>query len=51
LIESLNIPFEPDILGTIGLILVVAFLGSKVFQRLGIPQVVGYIVMGMLLGT
>lgn len=51
MIESLNIPFEPDILATIGLILVVAFLGSKVFQRLGIPQVVGYIVMGMLLGT
>jgi Kef-type K+ transport system membrane component KefB len=51
MIESLNIPLEPNILATIGLILVVAFLGSKVFQRLGIPQVVGYIVMGMLLGT
>jgi Kef-type K+ transport system membrane component KefB len=26
-------------------------LGSKLFQRLGIPQVVGYIVMGVLLGA
>lgn len=51
MIEALGIHFELDILATIGLIVVVAFLGSKLFQRLGIPQVVGFIVMGVLLGT
>jgi Kef-type K+ transport system membrane component KefB len=35
----------------IGLIIAVVFLGSKVFQRLGIPQVVGYIVTGVILGS
>jgi len=35
----------------IGLIIAVAFLGSKVFQRFGIPQVVGFIVMGVILGN
>jgi hypothetical protein len=38
-------------LAVIGLIIAVAFLGSKAFQRLGIPQVVGFIVMGVILGT
>ncbi len=40
-----------DTLTIVGLIIAIAFLGSKVFQRLGIPQVVGFIVMGVLLGT
>ena len=37
-------------LSTIGLLLVLSFLGSKIFQRFGIPQVVGYIVLGVLHG-
>ena len=51
MLESLGIHYEPDILTIIGLIIAVAFLGSKVFQRFGIPQVVGYIVTGTLLGS
>lgn len=43
--------FEPTILFHIGLTLVLAFLGSKVFQRFGIPQVVGFIVAGVVLGN
>ena len=39
-----------DILTTLGLLLVVAFLGSKIFQYFGIPQVVGFIVIGVLFG-
>jgi Kef-type K+ transport system membrane component KefB len=46
-----GIHYEPNVLTIIGLIIAVAFLGSKVFQRLGIPQVVGFIVMGVILGT
>lgn len=51
ILESLGIHYHPDILTTIGLIIAVAFLGSKAFQRFGIPQVVGFIVMGVLLGS
>ena len=40
-----------DILATIGILIAAAFLGSKIFQRLGIPQVVGFIVMGTFLGS
>ncbi len=43
--------FYSDILFTIGFIITAAFLGSKMFQRLGIPQVVGFIVMGVLMGS
>jgi Kef-type K+ transport system membrane component KefB len=50
MLETLGIHYEPDILAVIGLLLAVAFLGSKAFQRLGIPQVVGFIVMGVALG-
>ncbi len=50
-LESIGIHYHSDILTTIGLIIAVAFLGSKVFQRLGIPQVVGFIVMGVFLGA
>lgn len=49
--ESLGLSYEPNILVQIGLVLVLAFLGSKVFQRLGIPQVVGFIVVGVVLGN
>jgi NhaP-type Na+/H+ or K+/H+ antiporter len=43
--------YEPDLLMVIGAIIAFAFLGSKIFQRLGIPQVVGFIVMGVVLGS
>jgi Kef-type K+ transport system membrane component KefB len=45
-----GIHYEPNILTIIGLIISVSFLGSKIFQRLGIPQVVGFIVIGVALG-
>ena len=51
MLNTLGIHYEPNILAVIGLIIILAFLGSKVFQRLGIPQVVGFIVMGVLLGS
>ena len=47
----LNLHFEANILVYIGIVLIAAFLGSKIFQRMGIPQVVGFIVMGVLLGN
>ena len=40
-----------DILSIIGILITVAFIGSKAFQRLGIPQVVGFIVVGTLCGS
>jgi hypothetical protein len=43
--------YEPNIISTVGLLITVTFLGSKPFQRLGVPQVVGFIVVGVLLGT
>ena len=51
MIDILGIHYEANILTTIGLLIGIAFLGSKLFQRFGIPQVVGFIVMGMLMGT
>ena len=51
IIGELGIHYEPNTITTIGLLIAVTFLGSKIFQRLGIPQVVGFIVMGVLLGT
>jgi Kef-type K+ transport system membrane component KefB len=51
LIESLGIHYQPNIITTIGLLIAITFLGSKIFQRMGLPQVVGFIVMGVLLGT
>lgn len=42
---------ELDILSVIGLTIVAAYLGSKLVQRVGIPQVVGFIVVGLVLGT
>lgn len=43
--------FQLDVLSIIGLVIVLAYLGSKVVQRLGIPQVVGFILVGVLLGS
>ncbi|MFN2270992.1 MAG: hypothetical protein ACK2US_09165, partial [Anaerolineae bacterium] len=42
---------EIDTLTIIGLIIILAYLGSKVIQRIGIPQVVGFILVGVLLGS
>ena len=48
--EILGIHYEPHILAVIGMIIAVSFLGSKLFQRFGIPQVVGFILIGVVLG-
>jgi Kef-type K+ transport system membrane component KefB len=48
--EILGVHYEPHILAVMGMIIVVSFLGSKLFQRLGIPQVVGFILIGVVLG-
>jgi Kef-type K+ transport system membrane component KefB len=50
MLGTLGIHYEPNILTVIGLVLAVAFLGSKAFQRVGIPQVVGFIVIGVAMG-
>lgn len=44
-------PWELDILSLIGLIIISAYLLSKGMQRIGIPQVVGFILVGVLLGS
>lgn len=49
--EIFGLHYESQILVQIGLILVLAFLGSKIVQRIGIPQVVGFIVVGVVLGN
>jgi Kef-type K+ transport system membrane component KefB len=51
MLEALGLHYEPTILATMGLVIAVSFLGSKLFQRLGIPQVVGFIVIGVILGS
>lgn len=50
-LDALGIHYEPSVLTVIGVLIALSFLGSKVFQRFGIPQVVGFIVMGVVLGT
>jgi Kef-type K+ transport system membrane component KefB len=42
--------FELEALATIGVSIAAAFLIGQVFRRIGIPQVVGFIVAGVLLG-
>ena len=49
--ETLGIHYEANILTSIGLLIGMAFLVSKLFQRLGIPQVVGFIIMGVVMGS
>ncbi len=51
IISLFNIPESVDILAILGFLIATSFLASKVFQYLGIPQVVGFIVAGVLLGT
>jgi Kef-type K+ transport system membrane component KefB len=50
LIEQFNTLIQSNTLTVIGMLIAVAFLGSKLFQRFGIPQVVGFIVLGVLHG-
>ena len=50
LFDAFNDLLRLDILSIIGLVIVTSFLGSKLFQRFGIPQVVGFIVLGVLHG-
>ena len=42
--------FTENILTLIGLIIVIAFIGSKFFKKLGIPQIVGFIITGVVFG-
>ena len=49
--NALCLHYDSNIIAVIGLLVVVTFLGSKIFQRFGIPQVVGFIMIGVLLGT
>lgn len=44
-------PWELDIMSLIGLIIISAYLVSKGMQRIRIPQVVGFILVGVLLGS
>jgi Kef-type K+ transport system membrane component KefB len=44
------IPEELDFLAIVGIIILVAFFAGQISRRLGIPQVVGFIVAGTLLG-
>ena len=46
----MHFPLELDVLGLIGLTTILAFLVGQVFRRLGIPQVVGFVLTGGLLG-
>jgi len=50
LFDSFNDLITSNYLATIGLLLISSFIGSKLFQRFGIPQVVGFIVLGVLHG-
>jgi Kef-type K+ transport system membrane component KefB len=43
--------WELDILTLIGLIIISAYLVSKGMQEIGVPQVVGFILVGVLLGS
>ncbi len=49
--DAWGLHYTPNILVNIGILLAVAFLGSKIFQRMGIPNVVGFIVTGVVLGN
>jgi Kef-type K+ transport system membrane component KefB len=50
--ENLQIDtiFTQNVLTIIGLVIVTAYTGSKIFSRLGIPQIVGFILTGVALG-
>lgn len=46
----MDFPFELDILTLVGLSIVAAFLTGQLFRKIKIPQVVGFIIAGLLLG-
>ncbi len=48
--ETVNAFIQSHILASLGVFLAVVFLGSKIFTRFGVPQVVGFIVIGVLHG-
>jgi len=48
--ETFNQIITSNTLSTIGLLLIISFLGSKLFQHFGIPQVVGFIIIGLIHG-
>jgi Kef-type K+ transport system membrane component KefB len=50
LFQLFNEIISSNYLSTIGLLLITSFIGSKIFQRFGIPQVVGFIVLGVVHG-
>ncbi len=48
--EQFNNLIHTNTLSALGLFIAVTFLGSKLFQRIGFPQVVGFIIIGFLHG-
>ncbi len=50
MLEPIVTFLHTHILAALGLFLALVFLGSKLFTRLGVPQVVGFIVLGLLNG-
>ncbi len=50
LADNINFPHDLDLLLVLGIAVFGGTVGAKVFQRLKIPQVVGYIVIGILIG-
>lgn len=50
-VKTMHDFIDLNILAIIGILITFTFIGSKAFQRLGIPQVVGFIVVGTLCGT
>ena len=46
----MHLPFELDTLALVGITIIVAFAVGQLFRRIGIPQVVGFIIAGALLG-
>lgn len=48
--EQFNDLIHTNTLSALGLFIAVTFLGSKIFQRIGFPQVVGFIIIGFLHG-
>jgi Kef-type K+ transport system membrane component KefB len=47
---SISDALTQNTLSLIGLIIVTAFIGSKLFNKLGIPQIVGFIITGVAFG-
>ncbi len=55
IIQNINlnqefISLEANTITIIGFIIVFSFLGSRLFKRIGVPQIVGYISVGLLFG-